>query len=42
MVKADLYQLIGPDNVFSSMKEAIGRANELLNTQAEQKEAAAV
>lgn len=31
MVKADLYDLIGEENVFSSMKEAIERSQELLN-----------
>ncbi len=30
MVKSDLYDLIGEDNVFQSMKEAITRAEELL------------
>ena len=30
MVKANLYDLIGEDNVFSGMKEAIARAQELL------------
>jgi len=30
MVKSNLYDLIGEDNVFSSMKEAINRATELL------------
>ncbi len=30
MVKADLYDLIGEENVFSGMKEAISRAEELL------------
>jgi SulP family sulfate permease len=32
IVKADLYDLIGPDNVFSSMKDAIARAEEILKT----------
>ncbi|HNX91506.1 MAG TPA: SulP family inorganic anion transporter [Candidatus Omnitrophota bacterium] len=30
MVKSHLYELIGEENVFSSMKESINRANELL------------
>ena len=32
MVKANLYELIGEDNVFSGMKEAIQRACELMNS----------
>ena len=32
MVKANLYDLIGEDNVFSGMKEALARAEELLRT----------
>lgn len=39
MVKASLYDLIGEDNVFSSMKEAIARAEELLKTETTQKSA---
>lgn len=39
MVKASLYDLIGEENVFSSMKESIARAEELLKTEATQKSA---
>ncbi len=31
MVKSDLYDLVGEENVFASMKESIARAEELLN-----------
>jgi SulP family sulfate permease len=30
MVKSNLYELIGPDNVFSGMKDALKRANEII------------
>ena len=30
MVKSNLYDLIGEDNVFSNMKDALSRAEELL------------
>jgi len=32
MVKSDLYDLIGEENVFSSMKESLARAEELLKS----------
>jgi SulP family sulfate permease len=34
MVKSNLYDLIGEENVFSTMKEAIARAKELLSSNA--------